>query len=458
MEVNAAKTVAIIGAGPVGLAAAAHVMERGMTPVVLEAGAEAGHAVRQWTHVQLFSPWEYNVDRAAARLLAEIGWNRPDPDVYPTGGELLDQYLTPLATRTPLKDVIRTSSRVTAVARAGFDKAKTDGRDKVPFEIRYRNGKGEQTLRADAVIDSSGTGGSPNPAGANGLAAIGEHEAQHQIVYGVPDVLGSDRARYAGKIVAVLGAGHSAIGTLTDLSKLARQAPGTRPIWLLRGTNPAKAFGGGANDKLAARGELGAHFASLVASGRVQVEVGFPVAAISQADGQLRIATSAGCGARSVVVDKLIVATGFRPDVSFLREVRLRLDPAIEAPVALAPLIDPNEHSCGTVRPHGARELVQDDPGFYFAGMKSYGRAPTFLMITGYEQVRSIAADIAGDRKAAERVELELPETGVCTRGGVESGGASSGCCSGPAPAGLDACCADDAFVKAQGRAGCGCS
>jgi hypothetical protein len=308
------------------------------------------------------------------------------------------------------------------------------------------------------VIDCSGTWASPNPAGANGLAATGEHEAYRQIAYGMPDVLGKDRARYAGKTVAVLGAGHSAIGTLTDLAKLAQQAPETRAIWLLRGSDPAKAFGGGANDKLAARGELGAHFASLVSSGSVHVEAGFPVAAISQADGRLRIATSSGCCGRSVVVDELMVATGFRPDVSFLGEIRLRLDPAIEAPVALAPLIDPNEHSCGTVRPHGARELVQDDPGFYLAGMKSYGRAPTFLMITGYEQVRSIAADIAGDREAAERVELDLPETGVCTRGGVEGGSAQSGCCGGPAAAEASACCADDASAKAAGRAGCGCS
>ncbi|QPF82011.1 NAD(P)-binding domain-containing protein [Bradyrhizobium genosp. L] len=455
---SAGKTVAIIGAGPVGLAAAAHVMERGMTPVVLEAGREAGDAVRQWQHVQLFSPWEYNVDRAAERLLAGIGWNRPDPHVYPTGGELLDHYLIPLATRTPLRDAIRTSCRVTAVARAGFDKAKTRGRDEAPFEIRCQNGKGPQTLRADAVIDCSGTWTSPNPAGANGLTAIGEREARDNIAYGMPDVLGKDRSRYAGKAVAVLGAGHSAIGTLTDLTRLAHEAPGTRPIWLLRGTNPAKAFGGGANDKLAARGELGAHFASLVASGRVQVEAGFPVAALSQAEGRLRIATSTACCARSIVVDELIVATGFRSDLSFLGEIRLRLDPAIEAPVALAPLIDPNEHSCGTVRPHGARELVQDDPGFYLAGIKSYGRAPTFLMITGYEQVRSIAADIAGDREAAERVELELPETGVCTRGGVEGGEAAGGCCGGPAPTEANACCAEDASAKSAGRGGCGCA
>lgn len=190
----------------------------------------------------------------------------------------------------------------------------------------------------------------------------------------------------------------------------------------------------------------------------MKVEAGFAVTAIAPVNDQLRIATGTGCCGRHVTVDELIVATGFRPDLSMLNEIRLRLDPAIEAPIALAPLIDPNEHSCGTVRPHGARELMQNDPGFYLAGMKSYGRAPTFLMITGYEQVRSIAADIAGDKEAAARVELELPETGVCTRGGVEGGVAALGCCGGPAPAGAAACCADDAAAKAAGKSGCGCS
>ena len=452
------KSVAVIGAGPVGLAAAAHLLERGLEPIVLEAGPEAGHSVRQWQHVQLFSPWEYNVDKAAARLLAPTGWNSPDPQVYPTGAELLERYIEPLATKTVLKGLIRTSSRVTAISRAGFDKAKTKGRADAKFEIRYQNGKGPEILRTDAVIDTSGTWGSPNPAGANGLPAIGEREAQARISYGMPDVLGKERTRFAGKTVAVLGAGHSAVGTLTDLTVLAKQAPGTNVIWLLRSNDPAKSFGGGANDKLVARGELGAHFASLVAVGAVQVEAGFRVSAIAEIDGQLRVATGTASCARQVTADELIVATGFRPDLSMLSEIRLRLDPAIEAPVALAPLIDPNEHSCGTVRPHGARELAQDDPGFYIAGIKSYGRAPTFLMITGYEQVRSIAADIAGDKKAAERVELELPETGVCTRGGVDGGTAAGSCCGGPAPATSNACCADDAAAKAAGKSGSGCS
>jgi thioredoxin reductase len=449
-----AKSVAIIGAGPVGLAAAAHVLEQGLRPVVLEAGADIGHAVRQWSHVQLFSPWEYNIDRAAARLLSTVGWISPEPHQYPTGAELLERYLEPLATKTVLRTHIHTSSRVTDISRVGFDKLKTKGREHAPFEIRCQNGQGPKVVRADAVIDASGTWHSPNPAGANGLRAIGEQQAADRIAYGMPDVLGKDRARYAGKTVAVLGAGHSAIGTLTDLAKLAAETPGASPIWLLRGNDPAKAFGGGANDKLAARGELGAAFAALVAAGQIKVESEFRVSQLSADGPRLIVGTGAGCCGRHVVVHELIVATGFRPDLDFVRELRIQLDPAIECPVALAPLIDPNEHSCGTVRPHGARELAQNEPGFYFAGIKSYGRAPTFLMITGYEQVRSIAADIAGDREAAERVELVLPETGVCSR---SAGPAASNCCGGPAISDVDACCMDDAKAKQEGKTGCGC-
>jgi thioredoxin reductase len=450
-----AKSVAIVGAGPVGLAAAAHVLERGMTPIVLEAGSNIGHAVRQWSHVQLFSPWEYNIDRAAARLLSTTGWNSPAPDQYPTGAELLERYLEPLATRTALAPHIRISSRVTDISRVGFDKLKSKGRETALFEIRYQNGQGSKTVRADAVIDASGSWFSPNPAGANGLRAIGEQQANDRIAYGMPDVLGKDHARYAGKTVAVLGAGHSAVGTLTDLAKLAEAAPATTPIWLLRGDDPAKAFGGGANDKLVARGELGAAFAALVGSGRIRVESGFRVSHVSADGPRLNVSAGAACCGRSVIVDELIVATGFRPDLDFVRELRIQLDPAIECPVALAPLIDPNEHSCGTVRPHGARELAQAEPGFYFAGMKSYGRAPTFLMLTGYEQVRSISADIAGDIEGAERVELVLPETGVCSRSAAPD---ASKCCGGPALSDVDACCVADSNAKQQNKTGCGCA
>jgi glycine/D-amino acid oxidase-like deaminating enzyme len=440
-SLNRPKTVAILGAGPVGLAAAAHVLERGMEPVVLEAGPEAAHAVRQWSHVRMFSPWEYAIDKAAGRLLARVGWNAPVGSEYPTGGELVAQYLEPLATRTPLKERIRTNSRVTSVGRAGFDKVKTKGREAAPFEIRYRNGKGPESLRADAVIDATGTWFAPNPAGADGRPAIGEGEVQDRLAYGMPDVLGRDRARYAGRTVAVLGAGHSAIGTLIDLARLKDEAPATQAIWLLRGDDPAKAFGGGANDKLVARGALGAAFAQLVASGKVMLERGFKVSHLSRDGDRLRIGAGSACCGRYVTVDELVVATGFRPELDFLREVRLSLDPALECPPELAPLIDPNLHSCGTVRPHGARELAQPDPGFYFAGMKSYGRAPTFLMLTGYEQVRSIVAEIAGDHEAARKVELVLPETGVCSGPGPLASAPAAGCCAAKPVAPVSGCC-----------------
>lgn len=422
------KTVAIIGAGPVGLAAAAHALQRNLTPIVLEAGPTAGHAVKQWSHVQMFSPWAYNVDKAAERLLLAAGWNAPDPAAYPTGGDFVARYIEPLARRTPLERHIRTCSRVTAISRIGFDKAKTAGRSGAPFEVRYMNGKGAERVVADAVIDASGTWFSPNPTGANGLPAIGESACGPRIAYGMPDVLGASRSRYAGKSVAVLGAGHSAIGTLIDLVRLSDEAPATTVTWLLRGDRPEKAFGGGANDKLAARGALGSRFAQLVEQQRLTVETAFGVTHLGEVDGRLRIGAGSACCGRHVVVDELVVAAGFRPDHHFLSELRLALDPALDCPTLLGPLIDPNEHSCGTVRPHGARELSHPETGFYIAGMKSYGRAPTFLTLTGYEQVRSIIADIAGDEEAAARVELLLPETGVCSRAPNETAGR---CCGG---------------------------
>jgi hypothetical protein len=450
----AAKTIAIIGAGPVGLAAAAHALERGLNPLVLEAGPAVGHAVRQWGHVRMFSSWEQNIDKASGRLLDQVDWDRPGLSAYPTGAELVAQYLKPLATRTPLSRHIRTNSRVSAVTRAGFDKVKTAGRERARFDLRTGSG-GEDCLAADAVIDASGTWFAPNPAGASGVEAVGEAKSAARIAYGMPDVLGRDRTRYAGRTVAVLGAGHSAIGTLIDLVRLAGAAPGTRALWLLRGDSPDRAFGGGTGDQLAERGALGTLFASLVRSAQIALRTGFRVARIAQSGDSLAITAGKACCEQTVEADELVVATGFRPDLSFLRELRTNLDPVLECPSALAPLIDPNVHSCGTVRPHGARELAQPEPGFYIAGMKSYGRAPTFLMMTGYEQVRSIVAEIAGDHEAARHVELVLPETGVCGGSGLVEGEAV--CCGGPPVADQGACCRADKAAKTQGNDGCGC-
>ncbi|MCA0270938.1 MAG: NAD(P)/FAD-dependent oxidoreductase [Proteobacteria bacterium] len=439
------KTVAILGAGPVGLAAAAHVLERGMVPLILERGDAVGHAVKAWGHVPMFSNWRYNTDRAVTRRLEQTGWRAPDPEACPTGAELVAGYLDPLG--HSLAPWLRLDRNVVAVSREGIGKAKDAGRATARFVIGTEGAAGEERHFADAVIDATGTWFQPNPGGA-GRPVPGEAAHPH-VSYGMPDVTGQDRARFAGKRVAVLGGGHSAIGTMIALSEL----PGTQAIWLCRAKAITRALGGGAADQLSARGALGTDMKRLVTNRDVRLESGFHLAAI---EGVAPLAALAEDG-RRIEVDELVIATGFRPDLSILQELRVTLDPALECPPALAPLIDPNQHSCGTVRPHGAAELSHPEPGFYIAGMKSYGRAPTFLMATGHEQVRSIVAAIAGDHVAAARVELVLPQTGVCSGPGRPVAKAASGCCGGPAQTRADACCVKYEVAKNSGETGCGC-
>ncbi|MGF6985956.1 thioredoxin reductase [Paraburkholderia atlantica] len=435
--------VAIIGGGPVGLAAAAHLIQQGLSPVIFEAEETVGAAPLAWGHVQMFSSWRYNIDRASRALLERQGWSAPDADTYPTGRELAEQYLLPLARTPEIAGCLRLGTRVTGIARIRTGKVKNAQREQQPFDIRFEESNGaEGRLVAAAVIVATGTWGNPAPAGASGLAAIGEKAAHEHIRYGMPDVLGADRSRYAGKKVLVIGSGHSAIGTLIDLAKLAAQEPGAAIVWAMRRSQPGQVYGGGDADQLPERGALGQRLRQLVNAGRIELLTPFAVDEITVNDSVLEVRDADG---RAVAVDELIVATGLRPELKILREVRLDLDAALECPRALAPLIDPNLHSCGTVRPHGAEILAQPDTGLYIAGMASYGRAPTFLMATGYEQVRSIAAWLAGDFEAARRVELELPETGVCSTDRDVSGhdGGKRSCCApATAPVAEKACCA----------------
>ncbi|MBX6375837.1 MAG: NAD(P)-binding domain-containing protein [Acetobacteraceae bacterium] len=446
---NAALPVAIIGAGPVGLAAAAHALRRGMQPLILEAADDVAAHVRDYGHVRLFSPWRYNIDAEARALLEQAGWRAPDPDALPTGAELFEQYLKPLSELPPIARALKLGHRVVAVSRRGFDKVKTEGRELAPFVLRAEIAGGRAVeLEASAVIDASGTWGQPNPLGANGLPAEGEREAASRIRYGIPDALGAERARYAGKAVLVVGSGHSAANALLDLAGVAG-----RLVWAIRGGDPKKSYGGGAADALSARGELGMALEGLVARGAVEVRAGFRVRRVEFKGDRLAVAAEDG---RVVAdVDEIVCATGQRPDLGMTRELRLRLDPWLECAEALGPLIDPNLHSCGTVRPHGARELAHPEPGFYTVGVKSYGRAPTFLLATGYEQVRSVAAMLAGDQAAALEVRLELPETGVCS---ATTASGAAACC-GPAVDAAPrttACCPAPQLAEAKAAGCCG--
>lgn len=430
---NDALPVAVIGAGPVGLAAAAHLAVRGLPYVVFESGASAGAAVRSWSHIRTFTPWRWIVDTAAAAVLTSTGWSMPDTPVPPTGGELAEHYLEPLA--AALQPHVHLDHRVVAISRDGLDKAAAVGRADRAFVLRVRRGDGTTSeFRARAVIDGSGTWNQPNPLGA-GLPVPGEDEATAHLVGPLPDVLGPDRARFAGRRTLVVGAGHSAANTLLNLARLAQDEPGTSIVWAIRRSEPDTTYGGGEADQLSARGQLGTDLRALVDSGVVELRTGFAVERIDLT-GETVTVLSAN-GERVDGVHNIAAATGFRPDLDPLRELQLDLHPGLEAPRALAPLIDPAYHSCGTVPPHGHRDLAHPEPGFYIVGMKSYGRAPTFLITTGNEQVRSVVAAIAGDLEAADAVHLELPETGVCSVNERGEDTARDGCC-GSTPALVD--------------------
>ncbi|MGO4604247.1 NAD(P)-binding domain-containing protein [Terrabacter sp. 2YAF2] len=441
----------VIGAGPIGLAAAAHLLEQGLEPLVLERGDRAGAAVSDWGHVRLFSRWSELVDPAARRLLKRTGWVEPEAGRYPTGAEWVQLYLQPLA--DALGDRVRYGQRVTGVARAGRDRVVDSGREDQPFTVHLHAAAGQPSrLTARAVIDASGTWSRPNPLGSDGYPADGEQNPviAERITYRVPNTGDAatadpaDVARYGGNRTAVVGSGHSALTALVALAALADRVPGTTAIWVLRRGAVGNAYGGGDADQLPARGALGVKAREAVAAGHIEVVTGFRAQTIEH-----RVEDTVGAGVLTLVsedgsriegLDQVIGLTGFRPDHSILSELRLRLDTRLEAPAALAPLIDPNVHSCGTVYPHGAAELAHDEQDLYVVGMKSYGRAPTFLALTGYEQVRSVAASLAGDHEAASRVELTLPETGVCGGAGLfdeaaaNEGAGDGGCCS-PAPA-----------------------
>jgi hypothetical protein len=376
-------------------------------------------SLAQWRHVRLFSPWCYDLDAAAARMLQAAGWTQPPANELPTGQELLDRYLRPLATLPALAPHLRLRQRVTAIARRGMDKIHTPGREAQPFLARVQAADGQETeVQARAVIDASGTWNQPNPLGASGLPALGEGTVGDRITGGLPDILGVYRDRFAGRRVLVVGAGHSAATSLLALAELQHQVPATEVVWAVRSATPRPLVGKGEADELPARGQLGLELRRLVDAGRIELVTGFQTVAVSRVDGRLELV---GQGPEQVpdrgqriVADLVVNATGFRPDHTIAGELRLGLEPALESTAALGPLIDPNVHTCGTVPPHGAHELAHPEPGYYIVGMKSYGRAPTFLLATGYEQVRSVVAALVGDQAGADDVRLALPTGGGC--------------------------------------------
>ena len=429
--------VAIIGGGAVGLAAAAHLAWNQQPFILFERGNSAGANILNWGHVKVFSPWKYNIDKAAEKLLLQTGWKSPDKESLHTGKEFYDAYIAPLADHPSIKPYVFTNSTVIGVTRKGMDKMKTKSREDQPFVIQVAQGETRKSFDARAIIDASGTWHNGNPVGAAGLPSIGEEENSHKIIYHIPDLTGKHKRRYKNRSIAVVGGGHSAINTILELDKLKDEFPNTSIHWILRKEKISEVYGGKEDDALPARGALGIKIEQLINNDRLSVYPPFQVEEIRKTENALTlIGWQYGEKKALENIDEIISNTGARPDYSFLREVRVDADSTVESVPGIADLIDPNQHSCGTVRAHGELELRQKEKDLYIVGMKSYGRAPTFLMATGYEQVRSVVAALSGDWEAARRVELNLPETGVCT-----SEGASPCCGAEPSNIKQKTCC-----------------
>ncbi len=421
--------IAIIGAGPVGLAAAAQLTKRKIPFILFESGSSVGNNFLSWRHVRVFSPWRYNIDKAAEELLLQSDWQAPDKEALPTGGELVRDYFLPLSQVPEIHPHIHLRAKVISVGRKGLDKMKTAHRDKLPFVLMVERDDKITHYEARAVIDSSGTWNQPNPIGSGGVFAAGETKLKSHIFYGIPDVKNKHLERYKNKNVLVVGSGHSATNVLLDLSDIQEDYPQTNIHWVLRKKDLSKVYGGQEADALAARGALGIRIEKLVQSGRLKIYTPFYILKLEKEKDTIAITGILGEKENTIEgIDEIISNTGSRPNLDMIREVRIDLDASLESAFDLADLIDPNIHSCGTVRPHGEKELRHPEKDFYIVGSKSYGRAPTFLMATGYEQVRSIVAYLDGDYDAALRVELDLPETGVCNSdGGLSDAGS---CCS----------------------------
>jgi hypothetical protein len=441
----------VIGAGSVGLAAAACVLIRGPTRVLVDQAPGVGHSIRQWSHVRMFSPWRYSVDRAARALPEPTGRRPPPGNSLPVGGEFVSQYLTPLAEAIARMARVEINRRVVSIGRLDFDKARTDWHEKQPLEpVLSRDDGLDETRLAYVLIDASGTRFQPDRMGAGGFPMRGEKTFNRHIRYGAPDIPGAERERYAGRQTIVMSSEHSSLNALNDLVRLKRELPWTEILWGLGQDGVETKFGADAGDRPPKRGAIGLRTQAAPDAGLLEVRSDIRARRLERSGRRpITLVGASVLEPARVNVDEIIVATGPRPDLRMIRELRTNADAALECAKALTPLIDPNIHGGGTVRPHGARELLHPEPDFFIAGMKSYGRASSFLMASGDEQAGSIAAATTVDGDAADRADLELPDAGVCnsTQDGTnsccrralavdelpKSAAATVGCCAGKA-------------------------
>ena len=403
MAFDTPATIAVIGAGPVGIEATLYARFLGYDVLLFDKGEAASHVLK-WGHITLFTPFSMNSSPLGLAALSaqDPDYSPPDPAALLTGKQWVDQYLGPLAHSDLLVDSLRTNCEVTHVGRWNFLKGEAIGdeaRADDEFRIVYRDADGTQCEeRADIVIDASGVFSQPNHLGIGGVPALGEHSASNRIRRDLPDVAGADRATYSGATTLVVGSGYSAATTVAALSEVVQDDRG-RVIWLTRHGRAAPVAEID-DDPLPARQAVAEAANQAVQSNKVDWIAENQVArvAMDSPEAPLQVVLADG---KELQVDQIISHVGFRPDVEMIRELQVHQCYASEGPMKLASALMDADADCMQQVSHGAASLVTPEPNFYILGAKSYGRNSQFLLRVAMEQIRDLFS-LIGDREALD--------------------------------------------------------
>ena len=396
-------TLAIIGAGPIGLEAAAHALELGFDVHLFERGEVGAHVV-SWGHVSMLTPWRMNLGPASQRLLAKHSWQAPDPDALPTGAEFAERLLEPLARTPELAPRVHTHAQVVQVSRRGALRSDAIGdpaRSACAFRLLVRDAGGrENYLHAHALLDASGVLGSPNALGTGGIPARQEPYLAPQMSYQCDDVLGLRRARYAGKRTLVVGGGAGAATVVLALARLAREVEGTSVAWAMRSTHgPLR--GERESDPLPARAALFASARALLADAGAPVTLirGAEVEAIefNSATHRYRVQMMRDGGPLTEEVDQVVSQCGYSQDRALVRELHRDECPRTGGPRALSRALD----AAGDAADEWiatAEQLAHPEQGYFEIGAKAHARRGEFLIAQGHAHVAAVMDALVAHR------------------------------------------------------------
>jgi hypothetical protein len=410
MAIDTPARIAVVGAGPIGLEAALYARFLGYDVLVFDRESIAA-AVARWGHVSLFTPFEAcrsTLGLAALRAQDE-NYKPPADDELLTGRQWIDRYLFPLSQTDLLADSLRLNTTVVGIGKEELlkgDLAFHEDRGDWPFRLLVRDASGQERIEeADCVLDCSGVCTQPNWLGHGGLPAVGEIALAPQIEHCWPDILRSQRGRYAGRHTLLVGGSCSAATNAVALAQLMRESPGTRLTWITRREGPAGAGGPITilpDDPFPARAALAAQANRLAADSTSGIQW-WPrsvVERISRANEQAAFeVVLAGQHAGQYTFDNVIANVGFRPDIRLHEELQVRQCPITQEAGAPRPGL-PGNQSDGE-QPEGPRALLQPEPNYYVLGAKSFGRQPSFVFAAGLTQIRDVFT-IIGDRASLD--------------------------------------------------------